>query len=168
MARANRKGRTKSGPAFLQLFRYMLESEAWRSLSVQERAVYLEVARLYNGQNNGFLGLGVRGASEAANVNKDTAAKAFARLVDLGFLECAQPGGFNQNARRATEWRLTTYRCDRTHQLPSKGFIQWKPENSKQRPKRGADKSETRGHRGTQKSVSVPRFRTISGGLAGE
>jgi hypothetical protein len=166
MARANRKGRRSSGPPFTQLFNYMLEGAAWRSLKPQERAIYLEVARLYNGSNNGFLGLGVRAAAEGAKVNKDTAAKCLAVLVDRGFIEPTQAGRFNQNACRATEWRLTTQTCDRTGQMPSKAFLQWRPENSERRPKRGTAPSETKGQEDPNPALSVPRFRTIAGGLA--
>jgi hypothetical protein len=144
----------------------MLESAAWRCLSPADRAVYIEVLRLYNGANNGYLGLGVRAAAEAANVNKDTAGKSLLRLVELGFLEHAQASAFNQNARKATEWRLTQYPCDRTHQLPSKAFIQWRPENAERRPKIGTPKSETRGQETSPKASVVPPFRTIDGGLA--
>lgn len=170
----NKTGRRKTGPSFVQLFRYMLESPAWKSLSPQERAILLEVARLYNGQNNGFLALGVRAAAEGANVNKDTAAKCFRGLVDRGFLELAQAGEFNRNrfsgdelqaTCRATEWRLTCHRCDRTHRPASRAFLQWQPE-AKARPKRGTVLSETEGLEPFEPPTSVPRLRTIAGGRA--
>lgn len=145
MGRVNATGRRKSGPPFLQLYRYLLESAAWRSLSPQARCVYIEVAALYNGANNGFIGLGVRAASERANVNKDTAAKCFAILIERGFIEPTQLGAFNQNARLATEWRLTSAKCDRTGAQASKAFMKWKPSDLERRPKRGTPKSETRG-----------------------
>lgn len=145
---------------------WMMNSAAWRDLTPQDRAVFIEIARLYNGKNNGFIGLGVRDAAERANVNKDTAAKCFGRLVEHGFIERAQPGGFNTNARRATEWRLTHERCDRTHELPTKAFMRWSSENSERRPKRGTPKSETKGQAPPLRPATVPRLRTINGGLA--
>jgi hypothetical protein len=166
MARHNKKGRSKGGGHFVQLHDWMMNSAAWQSLSPAERAIYIEVARLYNGSNNGFLGLGVRAAAERTNVNKDTAAKCFAVLVARGFMEPAQQGQFNRNARRATEWRLTIHKCDRTHQLPSKAFMSWRPADLERRPKRGTAKSETGGHQQPAMVASVPRLRTISGGLA--
>jgi hypothetical protein len=167
MAGHNQKGRSKGTGHFAQLHDWMMNSAAWRSLSPQARCVYVEVLRLYNGANNGFLALGVRTAAERANVNKDTAARCFAVLVERGCLEPAQLGKFNQNARRATEWRLTHHRCDRTHQLPSKAFARWTPPDLERRPNRGTQKSETRGQEARPSPVSVPRLRTISGGLAG-
>mgnify|MGYP005751691617 CR=1 FL=1 len=161
MGKANRKGRSRGGPPFLQLFRYMLESPAWLSLSCQERVVYMEVARLYNGLNNGFLGLGVRMAAERCRINKDTASKCLAVLVERGFLECAQPASFSTNSRQAAEWRLTTYRCDRTHQPPSKAFMRWRAENSEPSPKRGPGGSEARGQRQSRRGRPVPHLRTV-------
>ena len=167
MARHNKTGRSKgSSGQFVQLHDWMMNTAAWRSLTPQCRAVYVEVARLYNGRNNGSLGLGARDAAERANINKDTACSCFARLTELGFLEAAQLGKFNMNSRKVTEWRLTAYKCDRTHKLPTKAFASWRPADSKQRPKRGPRKSETEGQRPAVYSVPVPRLRTVSGGLA--
>jgi len=117
------KGRSKSGPPFVQLPWFMLDSEAWRALTPQQVAVYLDLARLYNGTNNGTLALSVRDAAERCRINKDTANKALATLETLGFTECATPGGFSRKARHATEWRLTLWRCDKTGALPSKAFM---------------------------------------------
>lgn len=166
MARHNAKGRSKSGGPFLKLDAWLMNTEAWASLTPQDRAVYIEVARLYDGRNNGFIGLGVRAASERANVNKDTAAKSFKRLIERGFIEAAQAGAFNQNARLATEWRLTHLRCDRTHQQGSKAFARWRPSDLERRPKAGTSKSETRGQGPPKRPPQVPRLRTITGGLA--
>jgi hypothetical protein len=168
MARHTKTGRSKGKGPFLMLTDWMMNSAAWCSLTAADRAVYIEVARLYNGRNNGFLALGARAAAERVNINKDTAGRCFARLIDRGFIECAHPGGFNTNARRATEWRLTAEKCDRTHELPSKAFMRWRPENLDHRPKRGPHKSETRGQEPPQTGPQVPRFRTYAGGLASD
>ena len=165
MARHNKTGRSSSGPSFVQLHNFMMEAPAWRSLSPQARIVYLEIARLYKGANNGQLALGVRTAAERAGVNKDTASKCFKALMDRGFIECAQPAAFNTNNRLAAEWRLTMYRCDRTGQAPTKAFMKWTP-TAEQRPKSGTAKSETEGQTAPKFVVPVPSLRTIPGGKA--
>jgi len=121
------KGRSKAGPPFVQLPWFMLDSDAWRALTPQQVAAYIELSRLYNGANNGRLALSVRDAAERCKINKDTANKALATLETLGFIECATPGGFSRKVRHATEWRLTLWRCDRTGALPSKAFMKWRP-----------------------------------------
>ena len=56
----------KTGPRFIQLFYFMLESKAWKDLNAVERAVYLELTERYNGSNNGRIGYSARTA--AANL----------------------------------------------------------------------------------------------------
>ena len=122
----NKTGRSKSEP-FLKLTWFMLESPAWRSLTPAERAAYIELAKLYNGRNNGWLALSIRDAADRCRINKDTAAKSLAALQTAGFIECVTPGGFTRKVRHATEWRLTGERCDKTGTLPSKAFMRWTP-----------------------------------------
>lgn len=148
-SRHNLKGRSKSGPPFVRLPWYMLESEAWRYLNPAARAVYLEVARLYNGRNNGLLALSVRDAAERCRINKDTAGRALEALRTTGFIDCVTPGGFSRKLRHASEWRLTVETCDRTGELPSKAFMRWRP----QPPTEENQQSPLR-------IVSVPQFRT--------
>ncbi len=120
---------------------FMLESPAYRSLTPAARAVYVEVAKLYNGRNNGTLALSVRDAAERCRINKDTASKAFALLQAVGFLECATPGGFTRKVRHAAEWRLAGERCDKTGALATRAFMRWRPpvSESKTRSQSRAD-----------------------------
>ena len=139
--RQNKTGRSRSEP-FLKLTWFMLESPAWRSLTPAERATYIELAKLYNGRNNGWLALSVRDAAERCRINKDTAAKALAALQTAGFIECVTPGGFTRKVRHATEWRLTGQRCDKTGTLPSKAFMRWTPPP----PRKCKTRSQSRAH----------------------
>jgi hypothetical protein len=125
MAKRKRSG---GGGRFFQLHHYMMDTEAWASLSAADQAIYVAVGRLYDGSNNGCLFLSVRDAAKCAHCNKDTAGKSLARLVERGFLEVATPSGFSRKDRVATEWRLTAFRCDKTGALPSRAFRAWRPE----------------------------------------
>ena len=148
-SRHNIKGRSKAGPPFVRLPWFLLESPAWRSTNPAARAVYLEVARLYNGRNNGLLALSVRDAADRCRINKDTAGRALEALRTIGFIECVTPGGFSRKMRHASEWRLTVETCDRTGALPSKAFMRWRPGPPSEEKTRSA-----------LKVVSVPSFRT--------
>lgn len=119
----NRTGRSKSGPAFVQIFQYMLKSSAWRHLSPAARAVYVEIAGRYNGHNNGFIGLSVRDAARRCNIAPNTAAKALRSLQEAGLIACTECGSFNLKRPLASEWRLTTHRCDKTGTLATKDFL---------------------------------------------
>ena len=134
--RQSKKGRSNSASRFIMLPWFLMDSDAWLSLTPAERAVYLELARRYNGRNNGFIALSVRDAAERCRINKNTAAKSFRRLQETGFVEVVTPGGFSRKDPHATEWRLTDYRCDLTNSPGSKAFMRWRPaetEKSKSR-----------------------------------
>ena len=137
----NRKGRSTSGPSFSQLYHYLQDSEAWLHLTPAERSVYLEIARLYNGINNGRLALSVRDAADRCRINKDTASRAFHSLVEHGFIECASQGGFSFKQRHAAEWRLTAEMCNRTQMRPSKAFMRWQPAPGLERKSRSGKRN---------------------------
>jgi hypothetical protein len=109
---------------FVRLTYGMMQSEAWRSLGGNERAIYVVLAMLYNGNNNGDIGLSVRQAAEAIHVSKDTAALVLSCLQDRGFIVATTKGRFVRK-RHATRWRLTEFKCDLTGQPASRDFESW-------------------------------------------
>ena len=127
MVRHNKKGRSKGGGRFVALHHFMLNTLAWQSLSPAERAVYVYLAKQYDGANNGTLLGPDRGIAENCNINRATAAKAKRILEERGFIELVTPGGFSRKVRHASEYRLTFYRCDVTEAAPSKAFLTWRP-----------------------------------------
>lgn len=126
MRRKNQKGRSSTGGKFTRLSEALLNSDAWKCASPAERSVYTVMRSLYNGSNNGRIGLGARQAALLANISKNTSTSCFATLVERGLVECVTPGGFSTNSRRQTEWRLTDERCDVSGSLPSKAFMRWR------------------------------------------
>jgi len=105
----------------------MLASPAWLASSLAARCALVELTRLYNGRNNGQLALSARGLAERLGTSKDTAARALNELESRGFIETVKAGSFRPRLRRATEYRLTTHRCDVTLQPPSRAFMKWRP-----------------------------------------
>jgi hypothetical protein len=135
----------------------MMDSEAWRDLSGDARAVYLEIAKRYNGTNNGFIVYSVREGARDLKVGYKTAARRLNELVEHGFIFPEQRGAFHwkidtQGFRRrpATEWRLTCYDSDRasnaTEKLSTKEFMRWRKGDVEGRDRgiegRRADKGE--------------------------
>jgi hypothetical protein len=119
-----RKQRRKpSGLPFVQQHKYMLRSSAWRSLSPIERAAYIQLALRYDDVNNGSLALSARVLELELQCDKATASRALIRLEDVGFIETAKRGTFARRNRKASEYRLTTNKCDVTGELPSKKFM---------------------------------------------
>lgn len=138
MGKANRTGRSKKEHSFfvaLELF--IMKSDAWQSLGIVARLAYIEIAALYNHgyPNNGTLALSARQLAERLPISRATAWRAFQQLTSKGFIVATKPSAFNMKTgeRRATEWRLTRYRCDVTGDIATKAFLTWRPDQD--RPK---------------------------------
>lgn len=107
---------------------WVFRSLAYRSLRPVARTLLWELIYRHNGYNNGRIGLSIREAAQACNVNKDTLAKYYRELQDYGFLKATKRGGFNMKdpaASRATEWRLTWIDADGVK--ATKEFKNWEP-----------------------------------------
>ena len=120
-----RRSNKRLDASHVRLYRWMLDSPAYLSLTCPARAVLIEIARGYDGTNNGRLGLSIRRASERCNIARGTAQRAFAELQERGFIDCMTKGAFSRKVLHATEWRLTWWDCDVTGELRSKKFMHW-------------------------------------------
>ena len=129
MARAhNATGRSRQKLSnFVALEHYLLDCPAWRSLSLAARCALVEIARHYRPGINGRLAMSARGLADALPISRQTGTRILNELANRGFIEVVRPGGFNVKAGegRATEWRLTLYRCDVTGEPPSRAFMRW-------------------------------------------
>jgi hypothetical protein len=103
-------------------------SPSWHSLKPVARAAYIEVAKLYNGTNNGYLAMSGRRLAEAMPISRQTGTRSLEELVEKGFLEVVTPSAFSLKIKRATEYRLTAFGCDVKASPPSKAFMKWTPE----------------------------------------
>jgi hypothetical protein len=130
--RVDETGRNIGDAQHVRLYHWLLRTPAWRSLTAQSRAVYIEIAQRFNGSNNGEIALSVRQAAERVSIAKDTASKCFRELEAKGFIRRNVCGSFNWKARHATTWILTAY--EEGQEAASKDFIHWVPENSEPGP----------------------------------
>jgi hypothetical protein len=131
------KHQKKGGePRHVRIYHWMMNSPAWKDLSATARAIYIEIARRYNGTNNGFIVYSVRQAANELKIGKTTAAKGFIDLETHGFIIAEQRGAFHwkidvsgERHRPASEWRLTEHHSDRTtgieSKYPTKEFMRW-------------------------------------------
>ena len=107
--RPNATGRNQTS-RFVRLDYRMLHSPAFRSLSPKARALLIEIAMLYNGENNGSLYLSVEDAAARMGVaDPHTAAGAFDELTASGFISMTKDAHFEVKASehsRARTWRL--------------------------------------------------------------
>ena len=110
------------GRRFIQLYHNVKRSRAYHDLSVYARCALFELLERYTGINNGMIGLGCRELAEELNCSRDTAAKALRELDDSGLVQPLTAGVWR--GKKATEWRLTFFRCDKTGELP---ILNWDP-----------------------------------------
>jgi hypothetical protein len=104
-----------------------MRSPAWKSLPPTARALYVELAKHYNGTNNGRVAYAVRDAADDLGIGSGTAGRMLLTLQQRGFIVATKKGAFSRKHRHATEWRLTQYPCDITNELPTKDFMRWQP-----------------------------------------
>ncbi|UTS79399.1 helix-turn-helix domain-containing protein [Phaeobacter piscinae] len=100
------KSKRREEGQYLPLPYSQLRSDAWRSLSGSAVRLWLELHARYNGGNNGRFTLSYAEAGEILGMGKATVQRAYAQLVEVGFLALEKEG--NWYGRRAHEWRLTT------------------------------------------------------------
>jgi hypothetical protein len=113
----------------VRLYRWEIESAAYRSLSLYARCLLVELKALYNGANNGDLYMSVRDAARKLNTGMRQAMTAFRELEKKGFIKARQRGAFQWKQRLATCWLLTEYDCDVTGHRATKDFMDWRPES---------------------------------------
>ena len=121
------KKKKKSGPSFIQLFHYMVKSDAWQSLSCHARAAYIEIAVKHNGHNNGNLSYTYKEASKI--MHRNTYAKKLNELVANGFIDVVRSGTINKQCNifsLSFRWK----RYGTPHFIEGKRFVHnpnWKP-----------------------------------------
>ena len=107
------------GPKFVQLFWYVVDLPAWRDMTGDEIKAYIRVMRRFNGANNGSIAMSARDLAGEIGCSKSTAARRLDRLVERGLLEIAERSSFSLKKKKAAEYRLTVYPCDKTNKAAS-------------------------------------------------
>lgn len=124
-------GKSKRGAAkalrHLRIYRSMMLTPAWASLTPAERAVLLELYALHNGSNNGEIFLSLREAGRRCNINKDTAGAAFKVLEEKGFIRQRAKEPTCWQERYARCWILTEYPFPEGV-APSRDWQRWRPD----------------------------------------
>src|SRR5271168_2898755 len=98
MSSRRKRGGPNTEARHVRLYHKMLKTEAWRSLDACAKALYVEISARYRGigSNNGRSPYSVREAAKALGVGKTTAAIAFERLQDRGFIFAETKGVFSR------------------------------------------------------------------------
>jgi hypothetical protein len=124
---AKGKGRGRQ-ERYVMLRHWLLNSQAWNSLTGNARALYVVLTQRYNGSNNGRIPYSVREAVRALHVSKATVSRLFRQLEDHGFIIRTKRGAFSlKTVKDASEWCLTEYDSDHPPAHATKDFMRWQP-----------------------------------------
>lgn len=131
--RVDQTGRSIPKKSFVMLEKYMLNSLAYRSLSCNARALYIEFKLRYNGGNNGELSMSVREAcASIGRKSTNTVDPTLKELQEKGFIRPHTLGAFTRKFRHATTWILTEYEF--AGKPATKDFMRWRPGDKNQKP----------------------------------
>jgi hypothetical protein len=89
--------------------RWLMSSPIWYEASLETKACFVEIAALFDGNNNGKLPFGVRAAGWKLGISRARARKALADLQSLGLAEDLSDG-----ERKPATWRLAHLYCNVT------------------------------------------------------
>lgn len=103
----------------------MFDSPAWRHLPSEAQALWLHIRRRYNGTNNGEIPLSCREAAELLNISKNTASRAFERLIEHGFIKIGEDSDFRLKLRKSRRWIMTHEAY--ASRGPTNEWRDWKP-----------------------------------------
>jgi hypothetical protein len=141
------KRRQRSVAPFVMVHWYILDSQGWHDLSLMARCAYVEVARRYDGANNGMIGMSVRDLGLRLKRSPSHAAKALRELEDAGFITAMKQGTFRRKDRVASEYRLNAFISDIDSDPPDRKWnnnrwngvtsntVQWQNQALKDPPK---------------------------------
>ena len=141
----NKRGKRK----FLRLFSNVKRSVNYHGLSLKARCLLFELIDRYDGINNGFIGLGAREAAYELRCSHGSIISAMREIDDAGLAYPTKLG--SRLGKKATEWRLTFLRCDKTGELPINSWEQRKPLHE---VSLGNTKGQPRKHRAPLRSAS--------------
>lgn len=121
-SRGRHKNKPRSSSPFVMVHWYVLDSKGWHDLSLIARCAYVELARKYDGANNGMIAMSARDLGKRLKRDHSTAAKALRELEDAGFIVTTKIGRFARKNRQASEYRLNAFISDIDSDPPARNW----------------------------------------------
>lgn len=120
----------RKSEAHVRLYRHELNSEAYRSLSPDARALLIEFRALYTGRGN-RVHMSVREMMRRLGAGQRRVLHAREELLDRGFIRMLAKGSFSRKVRHATEYALTNEPLeDKDGATAPKDFMTWQPQKN--------------------------------------
>lgn len=120
------RNKSKGGP-HVRLHLYEMQTPAWQTLSVDARALLLELRALYRQSQANVVFLSVREAMRRLNIGQRRVERAFADLKERGWIRIETKGSFNCKMGQASAYRLTNKEDGSPGSKPTNDFMRWRP-----------------------------------------
>ena len=104
MNRNKAKGRRGGSPPFFQLYHRLLDSERYINLPHPAKSLLMDVARQYNGINNGDLCVTLKVMRKRGWNSNSTLRRALKTLLDADLLILTRQGSLNRCSLYALSW----------------------------------------------------------------
>jgi helix-turn-helix protein len=123
------KSAAKLGQPHVRLYAWELDLPAYRTLSVDARALLVELRSLYSGGRNEVF-MSVRTMQERLGIGQRRAQRARDALLQRGWIRILAAGAFHRKTKVATVFALNNEPLsDRDGAVPPKDYVRWKPDN---------------------------------------
>jgi len=122
------------GPNFVMVTDTVLDSPAWRTMSLGARLLYVALKRRYwpNRKNNGKIFLSYRHAQKEIGSGQTQIGRWYRELVYYGFIVMMNAGSLGVDGKgKAPKWRLTEVAYMRgtsskgMEDMPTMDFLRW-------------------------------------------
>lgn len=121
----------KRGEAHVRVYAHEMRTAAWQTLSVDAKALLVELRALYKPSAGNTVFLSCREAMKRLHIGQRRVQAAFAELIERGWISVETPGGFNRKTRHATSYRLENESTGAPNSIPRKAYMRWQPEKSR-------------------------------------
>lgn len=122
-----KKPKKKQGNPHVRIYAYEMRLPAWQTLTVDAKALLVELRALYRLSAPAIVFLSVREGGRRLGIGQRRVQKAFADLTERGWISVVTPGGFNRKTRHATSYRLENEATGSPGCVPRKTYTTWSP-----------------------------------------
>lgn len=119
--------RKKRGDSHVRVYAYEMRLPAWQTLTVDARALLVELRALYKPSQGNVVFLSYREAMKRLHIGQRRIQTAFADLLERGWISVETAGSFSRKTRHATSYRLENESTGVAGSLPSKAYARWEP-----------------------------------------
>lgn len=128
MSRNSPRDKNRGKYRHVQLTEKFQTTHAWSTLKPGPRALYVELKRRHNGQNNGRILMSVREAATLLNVHRNTVPAYFRDLEDRHLVRQTREGYLGAEGHGiASTWRLAELPTA-AGAPPDLRYLSWEPE----------------------------------------